>query len=176
MEDVKSKKCCNILSSGEQCQTRVSNNKYDGFCAACFASNGGKSIRFTGYKEKAVNDYLDNIPELKASLWFNNKFLPGTTRRPDKVYKTNSYYLVVEIDEFQHCDYDQDDEITRMKEICEAFDLPCYFIRFNPDDYKTKQGNVSSCWRYDKEGKPCVKKSKTQALDPTLGNVEAKNS
>jgi hypothetical protein len=61
-----------------------------------------------------------------------------------------------------------------MKEICEALDLPCYFIRFNPDDYKTKSGKITSCFSENKEGKPCVKKSKKDEWNQRLETLKQK--
>lgn len=56
--------------------------------------------------------------------------------RPDFVIECASYFLIVEVDEFQHSQYDQDCEIARMNNISDSLGLPSRFIRYNPDNDK----------------------------------------
>jgi cellulose synthase/poly-beta-1,6-N-acetylglucosamine synthase-like glycosyltransferase len=39
---------------------------------------------------------------------------------------------------------------------------PLIFIRFNPNDYKTKEGKVTSCWGLNKTGVCCLKRTKVK--------------
>jgi len=55
--------------------------------------------------------------------------------RPDFVINCNSHIIIIEVDEFQHSEYDQDCERKREERIAEAF-YPCIIIRYNPDAYK----------------------------------------
>lgn len=55
--------------------------------------------------------------------------------RPDFLFETSTTYLVVEVDEHQHKNYD--DEDIRMLTIAEELRKPTIFIRFNPDDYSS---------------------------------------
>jgi hypothetical protein len=49
---------------------------------------------------------------------------------------------VVEVDEFQHAQYDQDCEQTRMVNIQQSLGLYTVFLRFNPDPYKINNKTV----------------------------------
>jgi hypothetical protein len=61
--------------------------------------------------------------------------------RPDRVYELYDKIIIVECDEHQHKDRPCSCEQTRMINISQNFGgKPVYFIRFNPDDYKTGNG------------------------------------
>ena len=60
--------------------------------------------------------------------------------RPDRVYESQSFILILECDENQHKDRQCSCEQTRMVNIGQAYGgLPVYFIRFNPDDYLPRE-------------------------------------
>lgn len=63
--------------------------------------------------------------------------------RPDFVLETDSgFFVVIEVDEFQHFSYISECENTRMINISQSLGGPTMFIRFNPDNYtvgKSKQ-------------------------------------
>jgi hypothetical protein len=93
-----------------------------------------KSARLA--KQNALMDYLDN------------RGLVGTTtdtiidggicgkERPDRVYETDSFILILECDENQHKDRLVECEKNRMINITQSYGgMPLYFIRWNPDDY-----------------------------------------
>jgi len=97
-------------------------------------------------KESYVLAYLDK------NNTFNRKPIDDSIidsscvrRRPDRVYDLGFVYLIIEIDEFQHssyysvCVFDKDtQELRRMVQISEALSMnqiPCIFIRFNPDEF-----------------------------------------
>lgn len=54
--------------------------------------------------------------------------------RPDFLIDCNTYFIIVEVDEFAHKNYDQSCEIIRMNIICDNLGLPTIFIRYNPDN------------------------------------------
>ena len=70
--------------------------------------------------------------------------------------------IIIEVDENQHSDYDCSCENKRIMELSQDVGhRPIVFIRFNPDNYKKRDGtNVSSCWGTDGNGICVVKKSK----------------
>lgn len=56
--------------------------------------------------------------------------------RPDFVLETEcGFFVVVEVDEFQHFSYTSECENTRMINISQSLGGPTMFIRFNPDNY-----------------------------------------
>lgn len=56
--------------------------------------------------------------------------------RPDIKIDVGTHFIIVEIDEDQHKQYDVSCETARMFNICQAEGLPCIFIRYNPDVYR----------------------------------------
>ena len=60
--------------------------------------------------------------------------------RPDRVYESPLFILILECDENQHKDRQCSCEQARMVNIGQAYGgLPVYFIRFNPDDYLPRE-------------------------------------
>ncbi|HEY9704784.1 MAG TPA: hypothetical protein V6C58_20255 [Allocoleopsis sp.] len=61
--------------------------------------------------------------------------------RPDFLFDCKTYFVILEVDEFAHCRYEKDCEITRMNNVSVGLGLPTKFIRYNPDNknYTTKQ-------------------------------------
>ena len=53
-------------------------------------------------------------------------------------------------------------------EISQDINRKCVFIRFNPDDYLTSDGKITSCWGVNKKGIVVVKKSKQQEWSDRL--------
>ncbi len=56
--------------------------------------------------------------------------------RPDFLIDCNSYYIILEVDEDAHTQYDKDCEIIRMNNIITSIGLPTKFLRYNPDKKK----------------------------------------
>jgi EsV-1-7 cysteine-rich motif len=96
-----------------------------------------KTVRLA--KQKKVSDFLT----LHFTLETVDKRIVdsknGGSERPDIVINPNSgnFKIVVEVDEDQHKYRAELCECTRMKNISEAYQLHCLFIRFNPDEYKS---------------------------------------
>jgi hypothetical protein len=81
-------------------------------------------------------------------------------RRPDLLLDLGYQIIIVEIDENQHTDYDCTCENKRVMQLSKDLDhRPIIFIRFNPDDYKINDKNITSCWYIDKSGICVVKKN-----------------
>ena len=57
-------------------------------------------------------------------------------KRPDIIIDFMTHFIVIEVDENQHCGYDNDCEKIRMLEISQSLGMPVIFIRYNPDKYK----------------------------------------
>ncbi len=55
--------------------------------------------------------------------------------RPDILIDCNTHFIVVEVDENQHENYNKNCEMARMNNIYVALGLPVIFLRYNPDLY-----------------------------------------
>ena len=121
------------------CNLRYRENiKNQTLCSYC---NPTKQINNKELKIKKLlidNNYIENKD------FINNKQCNNTNEcnkyRPDFLFDCNSYFVILEVDEFQHKSYDSQCELTRMNNICFNLGLPCIFIRYNPDnkEYSTK--------------------------------------
>ena len=87
-------------------------------------------------KEMRVVNYLIK----KEIRFFHNKsvgFVCGNYR-PDIKIDCGTHFIIVEIDEDQHRQYQESCEVARMVNITQAEGLPCVFIRYNPDVFRVK--------------------------------------
>lgn len=88
-----------------------------------------------------------------------NRKVPGGTsiRRPDLAIifhnHKRKFVLVIEIDENQHCQYDDEDLKIRMEEIQADFNLPTKFLHFNPDAYQIGKKRIQGMFVRGKEEK-----------------------
>ncbi len=62
--------------------------------------------------------------------------------RPDFKFDCNTYFVIIEIDENQHKQYDNNCELIRMNNIYLANGLPTLFIRFNPDSFICNKNKI----------------------------------
>ncbi len=125
------------------------NPNYLPYCAKCYYKNNPdiQVSKIFGIKEKRVVDYMkESYEDLEL---FNNKRIVGgsSSRRPDILIKVNKHaYIMIEIDENQHDNYDKHDEDERLKII--ANDIKgiraLYQIRFNPDKYIIRSNDSSN--------------------------------
>ncbi|KAI9193449.1 uncharacterized protein BJ171DRAFT_636770 [Polychytrium aggregatum] len=115
--------------------------KYGNQCTRCYcASNPGstKPKRFK-LKEDYVNTFLETkFPHL---TFVRDQTLPGacSARRPDWLYETSQFQLILECDERQHRGYTC--EAKRKEELWG--DSGCgqvIMVRFNPDQYTDSTG------------------------------------
>jgi len=100
-------------------------------------------------KEALVLSYLDK--NIKTDIKpIDDRIIDASCvkRRPDRIYDCGSYFVIIEIDEYQHksysnsCSYDaKKQELRRMVQIHEALSngmMPVIFLRFNPDNFRVK--------------------------------------
>lgn len=78
------------------------------------------------------------------------------------------------MDENQHIDYDCSCENKRLMQLSQDVShRPLVFIRFNPDEYTTKDGKVTSCWSLNGFGLCTIKKSKKKEWEERLEALKA---
>ncbi len=155
------------------CDTIVS-KKYDGYCMFCYVHIFPDKILSRNYKtkEKNVNEYILN--NFKNLDWIiDKKVYDGCSkRRPDILLDLGYQVIIVEIDENQHIDYDSSCENKRIMEISQdLYHRPIIFIRFNPDDYISKENTINSCWAINSFGLCTVKKSKKKEWNERLNSL-----
>jgi hypothetical protein len=100
----------------------------DYLCSYC---NPVKSTRYKT-KENRVRDLLTehNIQFTQDKTFENECCLKY---RPDFLIECGSYFIVLEVDEYGHEQYDKHCEIVRMNNISSAIGLPVKWLRYNPD-------------------------------------------
>lgn len=89
-------------------------------------------------KQKALMDYLDTHghPGTQTDIMIDGGACGR--ERPDRLFDYGDKIVIVECDENQHKDRSTECERTRMFNIGQALGgIPVYFIRWNPDGYKT---------------------------------------
>ena len=133
--------------------------KYKGYCYTCFVNNptfkDHEIVKNYKKKEWAVVDYILNIPETKDLSWSHDKTVEGgcSKRRPDLLLDMGTHVIIIEIDEYQHNDYDTTCEQVRNNSLWEDVQYrPIVFIRFNPDKYTIGNDTFKSCWKLTKRG------------------------
>lgn len=152
------------LCKSEWCKTNGS-SKYEGYCMICFIHLFPDKPNTRNYKtkEKAVVEYVfQQFPQDKYS-WINDKRVYDgcSKRRPDLFLDLGYQVIIVEVDENQHQDYDCSCENKRLMELSKDIGhRPLIFIRFNPDEYSTKDNKITSCWSINKLGVCTIKKTK----------------
>jgi hypothetical protein len=62
--------------------------------------------------------------------------------KPDCFFDCGTFGIILEIDEHQHRNRDCLCEQTRMVNVSQSIGMPVIFLRFNPDEYKVKNGYV----------------------------------
>ena len=170
MVDVVSPRC--KLGCGTQCK-----KKYRGYCFRCFIRTFPDEPVSRNYKTKElyVADFVKNNFHDKTIIC--DKVISGgcSKRRPDIMIDFGYQILIVEVDEGQHELYETTCEEQRINDIyTDLGDRPIVLIRFNPDGYKTKNGNITSCWGPNKRGITVVKKSKKKEWEQRLSELKEK--
>lgn len=120
---------------------------HEGFCKYCNPTNF-KSIRLA--KQKEVQKMLDDnhynyfSTDCIIDCGFCGK------ERPDFVFETPGYFLVLEVDEHQHTSYKCEND--RMINISQSLGMQTIFVRYNPDEYTTDniRENPSKMIRFKK--------------------------
>ncbi len=114
-------------------------------------------------KERTVVEYtLQQFPPEKYNWIADKRIYDGCSKkRPDLFLDLGYQVIIVEVDENQHEQYDCSCENKRLMELSQDVNhRPLVFIRFNPDEYMSNEGKVTSCWAYNKLGVCTVKKTK----------------
>lgn len=94
-------------------------------------------------KQRALMAYLDSNGLIGNST--DREIDSGACgkERPDRVYDFGDKIIILECDENQHKDRSCECEQVRMVNIGQSFGgIPVYFIRFNPDEYITKNNST----------------------------------
>jgi len=153
----------------------VNSQRYDGYCMRCFIhdpANADKPV-FRNYKTKEI-DVVQRVKSVFPDVsWIHDKKVENgcSKRRPDLFLDMGSHVIVVEIDEYQHRDYDPSCVNKRLMELSkDVGHRPLVVIRFNPDDYTNEDGTrVPSCWGATAIGhvrvRPCKKEEWTRRVD-----------
>lgn len=102
------------------------------YCVYCTP----KSDKYQKTHEMKVVNFLEKN-EIKFT---HNKSIGYTCGgfRPDISIDSNTHFVIVEIDENQHKQYEQKCEIIRMLNIHQAIGMKCVFLRYNPDIFRIK--------------------------------------
>lgn len=86
-------------------------------------------------KQRKVKDFLD-LSKYKI-FSYDKKILGGCgNERPDFIFECVGYFLILEVDEYQHSHYNADCEKVRMINISQSLGMPTIFIRYNPDKFQ----------------------------------------
>jgi len=124
MENLSCTKCTN-------CKLFYVTNKTNYLCSYC--NTNKPKIQLT--KELNVKKLFD-----KHNLIYTyNKYIQNDCcykYRPDFVFDCITFFIIVEVDENAHKQYDKNCELIRMNNIQMSIGLPCKFIRYNPDNKK----------------------------------------
>ena len=165
MIDVRNKRCKTFM-----CDVR-SSDKYDGYCMRCYMYTFPDKPVARNYKTKeltVVHYVKSTFPNL--TIVTDKRVEYGCSRRrPDVFIDLYHQVIIVEIDENQHIQYDCSCENKRIMQLSQDINYrPLVFIRFNPDSYKCKDKNISSCWTVNKLGICVVKKLKQDEWDERL--------
>ena len=90
-------------------------------------------------RQRQVKAYLDAQVDLAKYNFYDKAFLKAGKcgdERPDFAWDMGTYWLLLEIDEWQHRTTTCECEQVRMANVTQASGMPCVWIQFNPDDYK----------------------------------------
>ena len=126
-------------------------------------------------KERAVAEFIMNLEESKDLLWIHDKTIVDgcSKRRPDMFLDLGSHVIIIEIDEYQHTDYDTTCEQVREMELWQdAQCRPIVFIRFNPDKYVKDGNTISSCWKINKRGMCIINEGKKKEWNARLRKLK----
>ena len=171
MIDIENKKCKTYL-----CDT-IANKKYKEYCFRCFIQTfpESKIIRDYGTREAKVSEFIKK--EFSNLNITYNKTIDGgcSNHRPDIFIDCLTHSLIIEVDEYQHKRGNSYETICEIRRINELFtslaDRPIVFIRFNPDSYTNKKGNlINSC--FDSTEKLELPKAILKTLQPRLKKLK----
>jgi hypothetical protein len=120
-------------------------------CITCFVldcvDNEQKCSRCSEYlskrlhlrKQRQVKMWIDNNRNLPKYLFYDRPLTSEPVcgkERPDFTFDCGTHLVILEVDEYQHKNYQSECELIRMKNITNASTMPCIWIRYNPDEFK----------------------------------------
>ena len=141
---------CTKHGGGKKCphcidwiDSRSANNNYDGYCATCFKQlfpNDPRSKIASNRKEllvrKRINEEFDGF--IHDRTMYTGHCDCTHRRRIDHRKMICNTMIAVETDEFGHTGYDKIDEMIRYDDLFMIFSGKWIYIRFNPDDNRSK--------------------------------------
>jgi hypothetical protein len=137
MIDIKSKKCtmCNLVYTLK---------KYDYLCSYCYYYTYPNKQLTINHKSKE-NQIIGDLNNILNNIIIQDKIISGgcSKRRPHGIIHLNDYNIIIEIDEYQHNNYNCENK--RIMEIFKDLEnSPLTIIRFNPDNYKKDKKIIKS--------------------------------
>jgi len=124
----------------KSCRLFHVNAKNDYLCSYCCPKSSKRQKTKEMIIYNLLEDYLD-YPFIHNKEFINNQCL---RYRPDFLFESENFFLVLEVDENAHRNYDNECEFVRMNNISSVLLKPTRFIRYNPDD-KTSTEEVKHC-------------------------------
>jgi EsV-1-7 cysteine-rich motif len=104
-------------------------------------------------KQREIQGFLDAHPALCNYLLSDRRFsVPElgagctTKTRPDFIWDCGTHFVVLEIDEHQHCGYAEECDCARMINMGEDMMRRGIFIRYNPDGFKAEGRKMNVNW------------------------------
>ena len=166
-EHNKRKSRCKECNGSALCKSswceRCSIKKYEGYCLNCFINIFPDRPNTRNYKTKEASVVQYILEKFPNFTWVADKKIQDgcSKKRPDLLLDLGDYLIITEIDENQHESYDCSCENKRLMELSQDVGhRPIVFIRFNPDEYYTNDGKITSCWGINGNGICAIKKSK----------------
>ena len=148
--------------------------KYDGYCMPCFINNplNANKPAHRNYKTKEKEVASAITQRFPNATWILDKRIQDgcSARRPDVLLDLGYHVLMIEVDENRHDNYDCSCENKRLMLLSQDLGhRHIVVIRFNPDAYKTTQGErVPSCWKLNKLGVVRIPKDQQNAWNDRL--------
>jgi hypothetical protein len=173
MVDLCTKRCKYNETS---CCGKRANKKYDGYCVMCYVHLFPNEPRTRNYKTKEykVNEFIKKYFTEFTILY--DKIIPDgcSKRRPDIYIDMGSHSIIIEVDENQHDGYENICENKRsMLLFNDLGNRPMVLIRFNPDDYYNKKGElIKSCWSLSKERIAIINRTKKDEWNNRLNTLK----
>lgn len=128
------------------------NGKYNDYCITCYKQlfPNDKIVYNYGAKETVVRVSIKN--KFIDKDWQFNKMIKknGIAYVPDILLSFENYNIIIEIDEFQHSNYNEENEERRTFNLYKFLSKKLIIIRFNPDGYTDIENNYNkSPWVFD---------------------------
>lgn len=114
----------------KKCKLFISKKENDWLCSYC---NPDKDIKKREVETKLFLEKNNYKFEYNKVCKYQDKWY-----FPDFKIKCQNFCIIIECDEKAHKYYNKKDEIERQNNICLELNIPCVFLRFNPDKENIK--------------------------------------